>query len=347
VTIVWDEAQLRSAFGDSGVSVIKILADIDLENCDVGAVERPETADAPVTLYGLGHTVRQTCTDNVFVQNDTSLVTVNDLTITGGNQGNGRGGGFFAEGALTIVDSRITGNHASTGGGLGSNGLVTLVRSSVDANSSGQGGSGGIWAGPASPGVVLTDSTVSNNVGGGISSFNTNASVRVVNSTVSGNNTALFGAGIFSAGSTVLVYATVVGNQATTAFDNVDSLTIESFGSVVAGGASPPPNNNCVINPAATISHGYNYSDDTTCSFTDPTDRQDAGDPMVGQLADNGGPTPTMLPLPGSPLLDRIPKDACRDNGAADVASDQRGVRRPQGDACDIGSVEVSDSHHH
>jgi hypothetical protein len=345
VALVSNEAQLRAAFGDNGVSVIKILADIDLENCDIGAVERPESADTPVTLYGLGHTVRQTCAENVFIQNDTSLVTVNNLTITGGNQGSGRGGGFFAEGPLTIVDSRITGNHATTGGGLGSNGLVTLVRSIVDANSSGQGGSGGIWAGPASPGVVLTDSTVSNNVGGGVSSYNTNGSVRVVNSTVSGNTKAIFGAGIFSAGSTVLVYATVVGNQATTAFDNIDGLTIESFGSVVAGGASPPPNNNCVINPEATLSHGYNFSDDTTCSFTDPTDRQNAGDPMVGQLADNGGPTQTMLPAPGSPLLDWIPVNACRNDGAAGITTDQRGVRRPQGNACDIGSVEVAVSH--
>jgi hypothetical protein len=343
--VVWNEAQLRAAFGDNKVSEIKILADIDLENCDIGAVERPDSADTPVTIYGLGHTVRQTCAENVFIQDDTSLVTVNNLTITGGDQGNGRGGGFFAEGPLTIVDSRITGNHASTGGGLGSNGLVTLVRSSVDANSSGQGGAGGIWAGPASPGVVLTDSTVSNNVGGGVSSFNTSASVRVVNSTVSGNTQALFGAGIFSAGSTVLVYATVVGNQANQAFANIDSLAVESFASVVAGGASPPPNSNCVIHPEATTSHGYNFSDDDTCSFTDPTDRQNAGDPILGQLGDNGGPTPTMLPGQGSPLIDSIPVNACRSDGAADVTTDQRGVRRSQGDGCDVGSVEVAGSH--
>ncbi len=349
VAVVWNEAELRAAFGDTNVSVIKILADIDLENCDPGAVERPDSADTPVTLYGLGHTVRQTCADNVFIQNDTSLVTVNDLTITGGNQGSGTGGGVFATGPLTIVDSTITGNHASTGGGIGSNGLVTVVRSSVDANSSGQGGAAGISTGPDSPGVVLTDSTVSNNVGGGIgtSAGNTNVSVRVVNSTISGNTNASLGAGIFSAGSLVLVYSTVIGNQANQGFANIKSARLESFGSVVAGGASPPPNSNCNFNPQNTISHGYNFSDDDTCSFTAATDRQNAGDPMLGQLADNGGPTQTMLPAPGSPLLDWIPENACRDDGAADVATDQRGLRRPQGDACDIGSVEVAVSHEH
>jgi hypothetical protein len=349
VTVVWNEAQLRAAFGDTDVTTIKILADITVENCDVGAIERdepPQPVDAPVTLNGFGHTVRQTCADNVFIQNDTSLLTVNNLTITGGN--GGTGGGIFAAGPLTIVDSTLTGNHATTGGGMGSNGQVTIVRSSIDANSSGAGGAGGISTGPQSPGVVLTDSTVSNNIGGGIgTSNNTNVSVRVVNSTISGNSDATLGGGIFSAGSTVLVYATVIGNQANQAFANIDSLTLESFGSVVAGGASPPTNSNCVINPPATTSHGYNFSDDDTCSFTAATDRENAGDPMVGQLADNGGPTQTMLPASGSPLLDWIPASACRDDGAADVTADQRGVRRPQGDACDIGSVEVVVPYHH
>jgi predicted outer membrane repeat protein len=348
VALVSNEAQLRAAFGDNGVSVIKILADIDLENCDIGAVERPDSADTPVTLYGLGHTVRQTCADNVFTQDDTSLLTVNDLTITGGNGGaGGAGGGIFANGPVTVVDSTITGNHAGVGGGIGSNGLVTVVRSSVDGNSSGTGVGGGISTSSESPGVVLTDSTVSNNFGAGIgtSERNANVSVRVVNSTVSGNTGAGLGGGIYSAGSIVLVYATVVGNRAIQAFDNIDSKSLESFGSVVAGGASPPPRSNCIVHPEAMISHGYNFSDDDTCSFTDPTDRQNAGDPMVGQLADNGGPTQTMLPTPGSPLLDWIPVNACRNDGAAGITTDQRGVRRPQGNACDIGSVEVAVSH--
>jgi len=57
-------------------------------------------------------------------------------------------------------------------------------------------------------------------------------------------------------------------------------------------------------------------------------------DPLLGPLADNGGPTQTHLPQPGSSALDAA-------GTAAGPASDQRGISRPQGAASDIGAVEV------
>jgi hypothetical protein len=87
--------------------------------------------------------------------------------------------------------------------------------------------------------------------------------------------------------------------------------------------------------------HGYNFSDDDLCGFKDPTDRENAGDPKLGPLADNGGSTPTLLPQPGSPLIDAIPLASCQANGAAGITEDQRGIARPQGPGCDIGAVEV------
>lgn len=55
-------------------------------------------------------------------------------------------------------------------------------------------------------------------------------------------------------------------------------------------------------------------------------------DPLLGALGNNGGPTPTMLPGAGSPGIDA---------GVGCAATDQRGITRPQGSACDIGAVEV------
>jgi hypothetical protein len=58
---------------------------------------------------------------------------------------------------------------------------------------------------------------------------------------------------------------------------------------------------------------------------------------LLGPLADNGGPTATELPLPGSPLIDQGGLPAT----AGCPLLDQRGRPRPSGPACDIGAVEV------
>jgi hypothetical protein len=120
---------------------------------------------------------------------------------------------------------------------------------------------------------------------------------------------------------------------------------LASFASVVArpqggqncGGSGQEPFTN-------TVSAGDNFSDDATCGFAGDGDRQNAGDPQLGALAANGGPTPTRLPATTSPLLGAVPVDRCQADGAAGVTTDQRGVTRPQGPACDTGSVEVMEA---
>ncbi len=55
-------------------------------------------------------------------------------------------------------------------------------------------------------------------------------------------------------------------------------------------------------------------------------------------LRDNNGSTQTHALLPGSVAINRIPLNDCR---IKDISTDQRGVRRPQGVACDIGAYEL------
>jgi hypothetical protein len=54
---------------------------------------------------------------------------------------------------------------------------------------------------------------------------------------------------------------------------------------------------------------------------------------LIGPLANNGGPSMTCSPLPGSPCIDAIT------NGYY-PPTDQRGFTRPYGKAADIGAVE-------
>ena len=60
-----------------------------------------------------------------------------------------------------------------------------------------------------------------------------------------------------------------------------------------------------------------------------------SANPLLSQLADHGGATLTMLPLPGSPAIDNGD-----DSPSICPDVDQRNVDRPQGTHCDIGAVE-------
>jgi len=91
-------------------------------------------------------------------------------------------------------------------------------------------------------------------------------------------------------------------------------------------------------------SNGYNIeSPGDTCGFEQPTDQVNvsADDLKLGPLQDNGGPTMTHALGAGSVAIDVIPTDECVDAGGAPLTTDQRGVTRPQGSACDAGSVEM------
>jgi hypothetical protein len=83
--------------------------------------------------------------------------------------------------------------------------------------------------------------------------------------------------------------------------------------------------------PSAIVSGGHNLSyGDTTCPGGN-------GNPDLGGLRNNGGPTATLALGSGSAAIDRVPT-----TGAHCPSTDQRGVRRRDGSACDIGAFEVT-----
>ena len=102
---------------------------------------------------------------------------------------------------------------------------------------------------------------------------------------------------------------------------------MNALGVLLAGNAG----GNC--GGTALASTGFDLSGDTTC----------AGIPnaalTLGALGDNGGPTQTQALPAGSPAIDAGGSGA---NGCP--PTDQRGVARPQGAACDIGAYERAPS---
>ena len=255
-----------------------------------------------------------------------------NLGYGGGSGGDAFGGGLdVVDGATAtlIINSTIAGNTA--GGGFGGQGGDGGQGGNPMTNMGDEGGNGG------NGGTAK---------GGGIAAF---GAFSVYNSTIAGNQ--VFGSSGGRGGSGG------VGNPPGVA--GSDGFTGPSF----AGGIWAPsdPGSPGVVTSVSTIV-ALNTSvpagldgepDDVEAAFGSVTNTLlglGAGatgitsgvngnivgvDPRLGPLQDNGGPTPTMALLPGSPAIDA---------GAnpLDLTTDQRGYSpRAFGIAADIGAYEL------
>jgi predicted outer membrane repeat protein len=283
-----------------------------------------------------------------------------------GNTTDGDGGAIYADedGDVTVIDSTVSGSTADGPGGaiFTLDGDVTIINSTLTGNRADD--RGGAISGEAS--VTVLNSTISRNlavahVGGGIWS---RGDMYVGNSTISDNYAEAKGGGLHAAGVLTLVNSTVADNIASVAPNVGVGERLEAFGSVIGpakvdfnGGQAQPAETNC--DAPVSISRGYNVVTDGSCRLGAPTDV--VGRPSgLGPLRGYGGAHETRLPRAGSPVLDRVPAAACLnppfptllegeqhlaghvDDIGALLRTDQRGVPRPQGAACDAGAVEVA-----
>jgi Right handed beta helix region len=232
----------------------------------------------------------------------------------------GLGGGIFNQGTLSLVDCTISGNGASTffsssGGGIFNGGTLTLNDCTLSGNSAYS--------------VKIPAS------GGGISN---RGRLTITDCTLSGNTADRFGGGIFNfnGGTLILTDCTLSGNTAGSGggVDVAPGLgglvgKVTTTMSLFANAAG----SNFVVDAGASfVSLGHNLFSDAPKLSLDRTDLINT-DPLLGPLADNGGPTLTQALLPGSPAIDA-------GIAVSGVTSDQRGITRPQGSVPDIGAFE-------
>jgi hypothetical protein len=261
------------------------------------------------------------------------------------NTANDNGGAINNESTVTVSNSTLSGNTASTnGGGINNNGTATVSNSSLSGNSAG-GYGGGIYN---SDTVTVSNSTLSGNTGGsGGGIYNDNGTVTVSNSTLSGNSAGGGRGGGISNSSTVSISnSTLSGNTASFGGGIYNSDTLNLARSLISGnsaGDGAEIYNAATINAANFNLIGYGgdaRSTNFTPSDSDIVPSQALAAILNTTLADNGGPstgsgpaTLTHALVPGSPAI-----DAAGDSG---LATDQRGITRPQGAADDIGAFEL------
>jgi hypothetical protein len=66
--------------------------------------------------------------------------------------------------------------------------------------------------------------------------------------------------------------------------------------------------------------------------------------PLLGALANNGGPTLTLALQSGSPAINAGNPSGCSDSLGALLQFDQRGFFRHSGARCDMGAIEYQSS---
>lgn len=279
--------------------------------------------------------------ENVTVVNSTFA---NDsATGTGGNPGNGgNGGGLTYDGAhvsLTLCGDTFTGNHANAAGGAvfrvgyndqgGAPSVVTIDRSTFDGNGvdTTVGNAAGLYLENLE--LTITNTTISNNTGhfgGGLWAGQSDI-LDLQNVTIA-NNTASGGGGIWFANQVTgtLLNCTIAGNTGDGLFGGDTGVALKD--TIVAN------------NVKGTLDSTTNCAKQHASGAPDIQWPQQGGvmctsdvtvvDPMLGSLADNGGPVKTMKPGAGSPAIGA---------GSSCSATDAAGKTRPS--ACTLGAIEA------
>jgi len=224
------------------------------------------------------------------------------------------GAGLLNEGAqatTTVEQTQISFNATTLGGGGGINnsGTLSLIESTIDHNSA--------------------------RSGGGID--HSGFSLNLTNVTISQNEVSDNGGGLYNRNSASLTNVTIDNNRASGPFtggniyNDGDTAVLTAVNTIVA---NPGNGGNCFNNEGIFNSSGHNLDSENSCEFTASGDLVNIN-PLLGPLQDNGGATLTQALLSGSQAIDNGDNNAC-------PPTDQRGVTRPQGAACDIGAYEYA-----
>jgi CSLREA domain-containing protein len=320
-----------------GCSLRQAITAADLDKVEGGCPKGvgPDTIQLPagvykLTLPGAGETLNQKGDLNVQGLGAIAIEPAGSgpVVIDGGDLDrvirNG-GGASLSLFKLTVRNGLLTGMEDGAGV-LNEKGTLTLDRVTLRGNRA-QAGDGGAVANYAA--LVVRNSTISGNNatrdGGGLYTIGeTTNSLRSV--TISGNAADAFGTNTGNGGGIAAVGAASVNATNTILAGNFDnSPPAGSRAPDCATGPNFFPRYTLIGDPSPVFCLvGFNPGTNLT------------GDPKLGPLGDNGGPTPTRVPNADSPAIDaagKVAPDVC-------PGLDQRGVSRPKGAGCDIGAVE-------
>ena len=278
---------------------------------------------------------------------DAATLSVDHLTFST-SIGNAIAATTTSTGALSVSNSQFLNSSGSQSGGAISDagsGSATVTNSTFSSNSATTNGGAIDISGAATmqvSGATFDHNTATSGRGGAIE-IAKQASVTVTRTTFFANSAASAGSAIDNSagGALILEHTTFLGNTGVgAAIAATGNTHTQLAGSVLAGNSG----GDC----SGTITDGgFNISDDLSCHW--PSSGTSSADlsstpslvSTFGPLQDNGGVTRTLRPLPGSPVIGKIPVNATVLIDAINVpacpSTDQRGATTPG--PCDIGAT--------
>jgi CSLREA domain-containing protein len=324
-------------------------------------------ANGTLTINGLGAnalTIDGNLTSRIFKTVAGVVATINDVKLTRGNgvgsvANNSAGAIYNDVGTLTLNNVIVTANSTSTNaGGIRNSGTgsVLNINNCIISNNTAATSSGGGLQNFSTSTVNINNSTFVGNTSGGTTGgggAQLNGIVRIANSTFANNNAPGGSGGGFQSNGTnqIVTNITVSGNTSTNNGGGIHRGTtnVNFFirNSIVSGnnGAAASPDITNSTNGLDSVGNNIigNAGTSTGWEMSDLLDTN----PILGMLTDNGGFSPTFLPLMGSPAIDGgqncvLDLTCTSSNPTAGITIDQRGIARPQGPTVDIGAVEVA-----
>ena len=199
---------------------------------------------------------------------------------------------------------------------------------------------GGLGIGSLGGAGTIRRTTIAGNQavkGGGVFLYSVNSLLKLENTIVSGNHATDRGGGIYlyNNSATAIQNSTIISNTAGIGGGiYMDRHALPITDTIIAG-------NTAITLPVTSDLTGtfqlrYDLVQITgTAHITDTGGNLFGLDPLLGPLADNGGPTQTLLPARNSPVV-----DAGDPAFAPPPATDQRGRPRVVHGRVDIGAVE-------
>jgi hypothetical protein len=287
-----------------------------------GVVGTCDEINLDAALAG-GGTVTFACSGTITVT-ATKVIAAN-IVIDGSGQnviisGGGIVGVFYINNGMSLEIRNLTISGGTAGAGAGiynDDGTLIVSNSTISGNTSTLGIGGGIFSIGT---LTISNSMFSGNtaVNGGALAVGVVSNAVITNSTFANNSAPVAGA-LINAGPLTIINSTFSGNTAPTA----DNFYISSTGTLNISG-SIIHSGTCL---GTIVDGGNNIA--FNAAFCPGTNI----DPLLGALGNYGGTTQTFPLQIGSPALDAF--------SAGCPATDQRGITRPQGLACDIGAYET------